>query len=177
MKIPELPQRHSIARAKFFINLADQCPVAERDNHEAFMEAAIVFCRAAIHRLRTRYKKSPDWKTWFESLRGNPSIEFIKEERDWILKEAPPKVGQRIILGTPVGQEVIDDSPIEKAKHLYYFVGETDKTAIDTVRRHIDEIERIVREGEHNFWQHGIHPRLNFCGLAAVVLPGHESVD
>ena len=46
MMDPELPQRHPISRAKFFVNLADQCPVAERDDHEAFMEAAIVFCRA-----------------------------------------------------------------------------------------------------------------------------------
>ena len=141
MADPELPPRHPISRAKFFVNLADQCPVAERDAHEAFMEAAIVYCRAAIHRLRTRYKKSPDWGTWFNSLKGNPSIQFIRKERDWILKEAPPKVGQRIYI----------DGQIEKAKCLYYYVGEADSTAIDTVRRHVDEIARFIREGEQRF--------------------------
>ena len=137
----QLPPRHAISRAKFFVTLADQCPVSERDAHEAFMEAAVVFCRTAIHRLQTRYEKCTDWKIWFNSLKDNPSIRFIRKERDWILKEAPPKVGQRICIG----------HQIEKAKCLYYFVGETDSSAIDTVVRHVDEIERVIREGDQKF--------------------------
>ena len=90
---------------------------------------------------QTRYKKCPDWRIWFNPLEHNLSIQFIRTERDWNLKEAPPKVGQRIYVGIE----------IEKAKCLYYYVSEPDRTAIDTVRRHVAEIERIIREGEQKF--------------------------
>ena len=138
---PNLPPRHSISRARLFINLADQCPFAERDTHEALLEAAVIFCRAALHRLTTRYRKNPDWKTWFDPVRTNPSVEFIREERNWILKEAPPKFGQRIIVG----------APFDKAKLLYYYIGDSETTAIDALRVHVDEIERIIRDGEQKF--------------------------
>jgi hypothetical protein len=81
------------------MDLADQCKPSERDAHEACMEAAIVFCRTAIHRLKTCYERCTGWKSWFESLRNNASVNFIRSERDFILKEAPPKVGQVVRVG------------------------------------------------------------------------------
>lgn len=122
------------------MDLADQCKSSERDAHEAYMEAAIVFCRTAIHRLKTRYERCTGWKSWFESLRNNASVNFIRSERDFILKEAPPKVGQVVRVG----------QMIERAKDLYYYES-IDIPAIETVRRHVNEIERVIREGESKF--------------------------
>src|SRR5262249_500652 len=43
-----LPSRHAISRARLFLDLADECTMGQRDRCEALMEAAIVFCRAAL---------------------------------------------------------------------------------------------------------------------------------
>lgn len=135
-----LPNRHAISRAKLFLDLADPCTVVERDMHEAYFEAAIIFCRTAIHRLQNRYEKYAGWKTWFNSLLSNPSVAFIREERNFILKEAPPKVGQIIRL----------DVTSNLAKHLYYYES-PDVPAVDTVRRHVEEVEKVILEGERIF--------------------------
>jgi hypothetical protein len=135
-----LPNRHAISRARFFLDLADQCKASERDAHEAYMEAAIIFCRTAIHRLKTRYHRCDGWKSWFDSLRSNASVNFIQNERNFIVKEAQPKVGQVIRLGQTV----------EKAKDFYYYES-PDISAIETVRRHVNEVERIIYEGESKF--------------------------
>ncbi len=47
------PPRHAISRARLFLDLADECSMEQRDRCEAFMEAAIIFCRAALHRVKT----------------------------------------------------------------------------------------------------------------------------
>ena len=104
------------------------------------MEAAIIFCRTALHRLQTRYKHCDGWLSWFDSLHTNASVEFIRSERDFILKEAPQKVHQVIRVG----------QPLEKAKTLYYYVS-PEIPAVDTIRRHVCEIERVIREGESRF--------------------------
>ena len=135
-----LPNRHAISRAKLFLDLAEPCTVTERDRHEAYLEAAIIFCRTAIHRLQHRYKNETGWSAWFNSLLSNPSVAFIREERNFILKEAPPKVGQIIHL---------DVTPT-LAKYLYYYES-PDVPAIDTVRRHVEEVEKVILEGELKF--------------------------
>ncbi len=137
----QLPSRHGISRAKLFLDLADDCRASERDHHEAYLEAAIVFCRTAILRLIPRYKKSARWKAWFDLLLMNASIEFIRSERNFILKEAPPKVGQITYGG---GLEV------DRAKYLYYYEN-PNVPAVDTVRRHVAEVERVILEGEKLF--------------------------
>ena len=52
-----LPARHGTSRARLFIQLADECVVADKDMHEAFIDAVIVFCRTAMNRLQRRCKK------------------------------------------------------------------------------------------------------------------------
>lgn len=136
-----LPRRHAISRSKLFLDLAESCDSDQLDLHEAYLEASIVFCRTAIHRLQHRYKKFTDWKPWFDSLLNNPSIVFIRGERNFILKEAPPTVGQVIHLG----------SNRPKAAKYYYFYDNKNVPAIDTVRNHVREVERIVLQGESKF--------------------------
>lgn len=63
----ELPKRHALCRAKLFAELADRCTAAERELHEAYLEAAIVFCRTAIQRLMTRYRHKPAGKPGLRS--------------------------------------------------------------------------------------------------------------
>src|SRR5215467_9555779 len=84
-----LPPRHPLSRAGLFLNKAAACPVEHRDDCEAFLEAAIVFARAALHRFQAEYKKHPAWKRWWQSLKSDPAIQFFRVERDQILKVAP----------------------------------------------------------------------------------------
>jgi hypothetical protein len=56
------------------------------------------------------------------------------------LKEALPKVGQVIRPGQIV----------EKVKDFYYYES-PDIPATETVRRHVNEVERIIYEGESKF--------------------------
>jgi len=135
----DFPARHPISRARLFLQKADECLAPQRDHHEAYLEASIVYCRAAIHRLQGRFSAHPEWKSWFASLLDHESIQFIRKERDFILKEAPPKIGQRIIMG-----------PAPLAKELYYF-DSPDTPAVDTVRRHTEATAQVVMEAEQKF--------------------------
>jgi len=133
------PKRHAISRAYFFLNQAEKCTFAERDAFEAYLEATIVFARAAIHRLKSRYKAHPAWKAWFESLRTDPAVAFFRSYRDFILKEAPPKVGQ-----------IIKFEPVSRAAEHYYFEDPT-IPATETLRRYLDSLADIVAKAETDF--------------------------
>jgi len=136
----QLPRRHAVSRAELFVELADQCPFDQNDQHEAFLEAALVFCRTALHRLQTRYEKNPAWKSWWDGLLPNESVGFTRKERDFILKEAPPKIGQIAYAG----------SGPTLAKYSYYYE-DRHVPAVDTVRRHVAELKRLVLEAEAKF--------------------------
>ncbi len=92
--------RQALSRAQFFVEKAKECSGDAQVDFEAYIEAAIVFARAAVHRLKTKYERHPDWKDWWDSLRGDPAVEFFRTERDWILKEAPPKIGQKAFVAS-----------------------------------------------------------------------------
>ena len=75
-------------RSRLFLRLARECGADRRVEFEAFLEAAIVFARAAVHRLQFQLNRHPRWIDWWDGLRGNPSIEFFRIERDSLLKNA-----------------------------------------------------------------------------------------
>jgi len=134
----DFPKRHAISRARFFLNLAEQCPVEKRDEFEAYPEASIIFARAALLRFKKKYEKNSNWKQWWDSLKTNPAVEFFKDERNQILKEGPPKVGQIIGRATTIAAE------------LYYY--ENPQTpATDTVEKHLNAIETLLGEAEADF--------------------------
>jgi hypothetical protein len=133
-------KRDAISRARLFISLTNECAVTERNNHEAFLEAAIIFGRTAIHRTKTKYEKSADWHQWWNQLARNPSVKFLRDERDFILKEASPKVGQTVGVGIEFDRA---------ADHYYY--ESPDVRAVDTVEYHINETDRVVHEAGQQF--------------------------
>ncbi len=137
----ELPKRHAISRSRFFLGLARDCPGERRDEFEAYLEAAIVFARAALHRLQTQYSTHTEWSPWWEALLRDASVTFIRDERNWILKNAAPKISQIIRLGGPLPPRAAD---------LYYY--EDQRTPADiTIARHVDRIEEIVRQADARF--------------------------
>ena len=135
------PERHAISRAWFFLDLAKQCPIEKRNAFEAYLEASIIFARAAIHRLQSEHKQKSNWKPWWDELRSNPAIRFFQEERNLILKGAPPKLGQ--IIGGP---------PTAMAADLYYYENPQIQ-ATDTVERHLHTIENLLIEAQSRFSQ------------------------
>jgi hypothetical protein len=134
--------REALSRARFFLAKSERCSADDRLEFEAFLEAAILFARAALHRLQAKYRKHPKWKAWWDSLRGNAAIEFFRTERDWILKEASPRIGQRVFAG---GSEAV-----LLAGHFYYF---TDPSipATTSIETHLASLEKLVKDAENSF--------------------------
>jgi hypothetical protein len=135
------PKRDAISRARFFLNLAKQCPAEKRDEFEAYLEASIIFSRTALHRFKTKHKRHPNWKAWWDSLKTNSAVEFFRKERDWILKEGPPKIGQIIRVGGP-------STPMATE---YYYYENPQTPATDTVEKHLNDFETLLREAEPRF--------------------------
>lgn len=131
-------QRHAISRSLFFLALAEGCSVNDREHFEAFLEASIVFGRAAMHRVASRMGKASGGK-WLKSFAGNDPVEFFRKHRDFTMKEGPPKVGQ-----------IITFNPISRAADLYYFENSS-VPATDTVRRHLQALATLVRDAETKF--------------------------
>jgi hypothetical protein len=81
-------------------------------------------------------------------LRGDTAVEFFRTERDWILKEAPPKMGQKIFAAS-VGSAAPSYSPALAAE-LYYFE-DPSVPATSTVERHLNDLEERLADGERRF--------------------------
>jgi hypothetical protein len=146
-------RRDAITRAWVFLEQARGLPyradIAEHEPFEAYLEAAIIYSRVAIPRLRRealqRAKGDPRLKAevdaWWDSLLEEPAINFFRIERDFIAKVGPPKVGQIIRLGGPAP---------EKMEELYYYEN-PNVPATETIERHLRSVERIVTDAEERF--------------------------
>ena len=140
------PPRHPISRARFFLRLSDVSRLDEREHFEAFLEASIVFARAALHHLPFLFDGRPGWKSWWDSLAHDPAVEFFKEKRNWILKEGSSKVGQIIKAGQIIAAP--------RARDFYYFE-RPNIPATDTVGKHLGSLETIVLDAETRFGEVG----------------------
>src|SRR5262249_61645539 len=121
---------------------ADECPMEQRDHCEAFMEAAIVFCRTAIHRVKAQYADHPDWIDWWKSLLSDPDLDFICRHRDSIVKKAPGAFSQVVRVNVP----------FEFAADGYHYAHEHYTVrATKTLRRCVDSTERHAREADKRF--------------------------
>ena len=111
---------------------------------EAYTEAAIIFARSALHRFKTKDEKHSNFKTWWNSLRGDPAVEFFRSERDFVLKEAAPKIGQKVYV-PPIGgsQSYVPTH----AKELNYFES-PEIPATDTIERHLKAFEQTLLAAE-----------------------------
>jgi hypothetical protein len=146
-------RRDAITRARFFLELARSCrysdDVAWQEPFEAYLEAAIVFSRAAIHRLQAsalrKGRGNPsfkaEWKKYWDAMLEEPAIPFFRDERNFIMKQGPPKVGQIVRLGGAAPQ---------KMEELYYYES-PDIPATDTIERHLNSVEKMVRDAESRF--------------------------
>lgn len=110
----------------------------QRDEFEAYLEAALIFGRTTIHHLRGRFSNHLGWDQWFDSLRGNEAVEFFRQHRDFALKEGMPHVAQRISF-----------DHIAAAAELYSF--ESDIPATSTVTRHLAVISSLAQDAERRF--------------------------
>lgn len=139
--------RDALSRASFFLEKAKGCPGDARVDFEAFLEATIVFARAAMHRLQARHKHHPQWTLWWDSLRGSATVEFFREERDCILKQASPKIGQKIFMPTIGGP----DAYVPAAASEFYYFEDPETTATDTLEKHLIVLEKLLAEAETTF--------------------------
>lgn len=146
--------RGAIPRAKFFLARAEECPGSDRVEFESNLEAAIVFARTAIHRFKTKHDRHPAWKIWWNALASDPAVEFFREQRDWILKVASTKVGQRVWISGVVGRTPgSEDEPEGKAyepgfaREFYYYEDPT-IPATATVERHLSALEILLENAE-----------------------------
>jgi hypothetical protein len=85
--------RTALPKARFFLDRAGRSHPARGSAFEYQLEATIVFARSLLHLLQTEYDKRPGWKPWWDTLAGDPAVEFFRRNRDFILKEGP--IGQR----------------------------------------------------------------------------------
>jgi hypothetical protein len=153
-KVPSIvthDSRSALSRANFFLAKAVAAKADERVEFEAFVEAAIIFGRTAVHRFKTKYESHPKWKAWWKSIPDDPHVVFFRSQRDMILKEAPPKIGQRIwapFIG-PGGVTVPGYVP-SYAREFYYF-DQPDVLATDTVGAHLNAVEALLTDAENLF--------------------------
>jgi hypothetical protein len=142
--------RSALGRARFFLEKAKECSADERVEFEAFLEASIVFARAALHRLPKKRLKQPAWNVWWHSLLGNAAVEFFRVERDFILKEASPKIGQKIFAPSISPRTNTSAYTPSKALEFYYFES-PDVEATETVERHLSELACLLADAEGRF--------------------------
>ncbi len=131
--------RTALARAEFFLQLAEKCTPGQRAEFEAYVDASIIFARTALHRLKSKHNHHPSWETWFAQLKSNPAVEFFRENRDFLLKEGPTKIGQ-----------VISFNPVTSAAQLYFF-DTPPAPATETLRKHLVSYAQTLQEGANIF--------------------------
>ena len=134
-----LPIRHALKRAYFFLGKAELCTIEERDHFECYIEASIIFARAALHRLKSTFEGVKGWKEWFDTYLEDDAVKYFKNHRDFILKEGPPKIAQ-----------IIGSINSVMAKDMYYFEHPKIPATL-TIRKHLEKIAQIDQESHEKF--------------------------
>jgi hypothetical protein len=83
----------TIAKARFFLDCADEAGKDERVSFCNHLEAAIVFARSVTFHLQKEFATQPEFANWYEehqkSLAQNRLAHFLLEQRNYVLKEGP----------------------------------------------------------------------------------------
>ena len=143
---PTSESKTALSRAWFFLRLAKVCPANQRVEFEAFLEAGIAFARSAVHRFKSKYEKHVKWSEIFRAWSTESSIAFFRIERDLILKESPPKIGQKLYVGT-AGCNAPPAEP-DLAADFYYYGKVPEFSAATTVEKHLEHLARLLQEAE-----------------------------
>ena len=85
--------RSTIAKARFFLDCADEAGENERASFCNHLEAAIVFARSVTFHLQKEFANQPEFANWYaehqKSLAQNRLARFLLEQRNYLLKEGP----------------------------------------------------------------------------------------
>ena len=140
--------RSALGRAQFFLGKAMTCRADERVDFEAYLEASIVFARSAVHRFKRRFGSHPEFRNWWDSVLADSAVTFTRVQRDWILKDASLKIGQKGYAAS-VGCQAPSWQPT-MASDFYYFESPS-IPATETVRRHLSALRTLLGEAEKRF--------------------------
>jgi hypothetical protein len=135
--------RDPLNRAHWFLNEAMPLPPDERIRFEIYLDSCIIFARSAMHRMDTRLRKAghSGWLKSFTDPADLTAVEFFRNKRDRLLKEAASRIGQTIYFGDP-------PSP-PRASDFYYYV--QDERAVVTVERYLGRIRAIIESAARNY--------------------------
>ena len=157
--------RDAISRARFFLRLARECPysadLSDREEFESYLDAAIVFGRAALHRVKGAAEEKAqgdpdmkrDLKEWWDGLLKDPATLFFRDERNQLLKEGPIMVGQIVRLPSVFGNDPptnIEPGPPLKAEELYYYEDPKIPATV-TVERHLESMAKTIADADDRF--------------------------
>lgn len=85
--------RLTIAKARFFLDCADETGANERTAFCNFLEAAIVFTRSVTFHLQKEFANQSGFTEWYvehrKPLEQNRLGRFLLEQRNFVLKEGP----------------------------------------------------------------------------------------
>jgi hypothetical protein len=68
-------------------------------------------------------------------VKTNPEVEFFRTERNWIVHEAPPRLGQKIF---PGGSEAI------QLAGRFYFFNDPSVSATTSMATHLDSLDKLI---------------------------------
>jgi hypothetical protein len=153
-----LESRSALSRAKLFLDKAQVTPADHRVEFEAFLEAAIIYARTAVHRFKSLHEKHAKWKPWWDGLGSDPAVNFFRVERDWILKEASPKIHQKVFAA--------------RSARMAGMVQRTTRPRLPSITT------TKIRRRQHQSLSPSILTRLlNFSGRLSVVSPEPRHVE
>jgi hypothetical protein len=85
--------RITTAKARFFLDRAEEVGPSERDAFCNYLEASIVFARSVTFHLRKEFANRSGFAEWYATqqklLGNNPLARFLLEKRNYVLKEGP----------------------------------------------------------------------------------------
>ncbi len=94
--------RSTLERASFFVDQAQAIGLTDRAAFQHFLEAAIVFGRSVTLHLQKEYAHTAGFAGWYapwqQRLKEYALAGFFLEQRNYVLKEGPLKIGKHVDL-------------------------------------------------------------------------------
>ena len=104
----------TLAKARFFIDCAEETSSRDRHAFCHFLEAAIVFARSVTFHLQKELRHCDDFDSWYtpwqDRLRADLLSSFLMEQRNYVLKEGALGVNKHVAVelsATVVGEDSV----------------------------------------------------------------------